>query len=210
LHKNYALESLDKTIEICNYRLKISWRQKVANTIEIDQEKERLTDILSTQYSHNLIAIDEYERLLDFINKTETKKEIEYIKKIIDTNETYSLRATHLTDLNKTENKLPAVFKNRLSRKRDVRTIKIIGGTYELRLHDIDFPNNWLTLKLKIISGEVIMYIPYNTSVENNVRFYGGDTFMNKPVNVNNDEVKNKLVIVGTVMGGNLNIVYEE
>ncbi|MDR2150695.1 MAG: hypothetical protein LBO67_07800 [Spirochaetaceae bacterium] len=187
---------------------------------EIEQEKEKLINILSTQYSHNLIAIDEYERLLDFVNKTETNKEIEYIRKIIDTNETYSLKATHPTDLNKTENKpplkkpqgytMPVVFKNRLSRKRDVKTIKIIGGTYELRLHDIDFPNNWLTLKLKIISGEMIIYIPYNVSVENNVCFYGGDTFMNKPVNVNNDEVKNKLVIAGTVMGGNLYIVYEK
>ncbi|MDR2793032.1 MAG: hypothetical protein LBB61_05125 [Treponema sp.] len=192
----------------------------MANNIEIEQEKERLTGILSTQYSHNLIAIDEYERLLDFVNKTETKKEIEYIKKIIDTNETYALRATHLTGLTKTENKLPAenlqgcnmpvVFKNKLSRKRDVKTIKIIGGTYELRLHDIDFPNNWLTLKLKIINGEVIIYIPYNASVENNVRFYGGDTFMNKPVDVSNDDIKNKLVLVGTVMSGNVYIVYEK
>jgi hypothetical protein len=82
----------------------------MANNIEIEQEKERLTDILSTQYSHNLIAIDEYERLLDFVNK----KEIEYIKKIIDTNETYALRATHLTDLTKTEDKLPAKKSTRL------------------------------------------------------------------------------------------------
>jgi hypothetical protein len=33
---------------------------------------------------------------------------------------------------------------------------------------------------------------------------------MNKPINVNNDEVKNKPVIVGTVIGGNLYIVYEK
>jgi hypothetical protein len=42
----------------------------MANNVEIEQEKDRLTNILSTQYSHDLIAIDEYERLLDFVNKT--------------------------------------------------------------------------------------------------------------------------------------------
>ena len=33
--------------------------------------------------------------MLEFVNKTETNKEIEYIKKIIDTNETYTLKTTN-------------------------------------------------------------------------------------------------------------------
>jgi hypothetical protein len=56
--------------------------KKMAN-IEINLEKERLTNILSTQYSQDLIAIDEYERLLDFVNKTETNKE-EYKLKVFE------------------------------------------------------------------------------------------------------------------------------
>jgi hypothetical protein len=62
------------------YGINVLKRQKMAN-VDIEQEKERLANILSTQYSQSLILIDEYERLLDFVNKTEANKEIEYIRK---------------------------------------------------------------------------------------------------------------------------------
>jgi hypothetical protein len=198
------------------YEINVLRRQKMAN-IDIEQERERLTNILSTQYSQSLIAIDEYERLLDFVNKTETNKEIEYIRKIIDTNETYALKATHIVKSenklqikNQQNNNIPVMFRSKLSKKRDVKEIKFISGTYELRLHDIDFPDNWLTLKLKIISGDIIIYIPYNVSVENSVRFYDGDMIMNNMANISNDEIKNKLVLTGTVMAGHLYIIYEK
>jgi hypothetical protein len=43
---------------------------------DIEYEKNRLTEKLSDHYSRNVITLDEYERLLDYINKIETTKEI--------------------------------------------------------------------------------------------------------------------------------------
>jgi len=43
---------------------------------DIEYEKNRLTEKLSDQYSRNVITLDEYERLLEYINKIETTKEI--------------------------------------------------------------------------------------------------------------------------------------
>jgi hypothetical protein len=43
---------------------------------DIEFEKNRLTEKLSDHYSRNVITLDEYERLLDYINKIETSKEI--------------------------------------------------------------------------------------------------------------------------------------
>jgi len=43
---------------------------------DIEYEKNRLTEKLSDRYSRNVITLDEYERLLDYINKIETTKEI--------------------------------------------------------------------------------------------------------------------------------------
>ncbi|MDR0375452.1 MAG: hypothetical protein LBH85_06975, partial [Treponema sp.] len=53
----------------------------------LDEEKDTLTKKLSEQYSQNIINIDEYERMVDYINKIETGKEISGVKKIIDEND---------------------------------------------------------------------------------------------------------------------------
>jgi hypothetical protein len=174
---------------------------------EIEQEKERLINILSEQYSQDLIAIDEYERLLDFVNKTETNKEVEYIRKIIVTNDTYTLKITNVTNKNH-QNKLLAIFKNWHSKKRNVKKIKSFSGKNELRLLDIDFIENLLTIKLNIFGGDVIIYIANNVAVENSVRSFGGDITINNQIDINNDEIKNKLILIGNVYGGNIHIIY--
>jgi hypothetical protein len=48
-----------------------------------DDEKEKLVRMLSERYSQNIITMEEYERILEYINKIETKKEITIIEKII-------------------------------------------------------------------------------------------------------------------------------
>ncbi|MDR2247352.1 MAG: hypothetical protein LBE17_11900 [Treponema sp.] len=48
-----------------------------------DDEKDTLVKMLSEKYSRNIITIEEYERILEYINKIETKKEINIIEKII-------------------------------------------------------------------------------------------------------------------------------
>lgn len=65
----------------------------------MDEEKDRLTKKLSEQYAHNAITMEEYERILEYINRVETGKEIAIIEKII--------RETAA------ENHAPAVIQNR-------------------------------------------------------------------------------------------------
>jgi hypothetical protein len=188
------------------------WRRQKMPSIEIEREKERLTNILSTQYAQNLIAIDEYERLLDFVNKTETNKEIEYIKKIINTNETYTLKEA--ADRNQLDSQPKINFftmlLNLLMKKKNVKRIKIFSGTYELRLYDIDFIDNKLILKIKNFGGDAFVYVTKNTSVENNIQDYGGKYIVNERINISNSEIKNKLIIKGANFGGNIYIIYEK
>jgi len=54
--------------------------------INLDEEKDKLTQVLSEQYSQNIINMEEYERILEYINKIETGKEISIIQKIIQEN----------------------------------------------------------------------------------------------------------------------------
>lgn len=184
----------------------------MAATIEIGQEKERLTNILSTQYSQSLIAMDEYERLLDFVIKTETNKEIEYIRKIIATNETYALKERTGADKNPPETPRQSFFMaliGLLVKKQRVKKIKIFSGTYELRLHDIDFVENKLILKIKNFSGNAFIYIGKNTVVENNIRIFGGECVINEQLKTGGAEVKNRLIINGSNFSGVIRVICE-
>jgi hypothetical protein len=186
--------------------------QKMAN-IEINLEKERLTNILSTQYAQDLIALDEYERLLDFVNKTETNKEIEYIRKIINTNETYALKENTKDESrldNRPKTNIFTILMNLLPKKKNIKRVKIFSGSYELKLYDIDFIENKLIIKIENFGGDAFFYIARNTVVENNVQNYSGKYSMNERINISNNEIKNKLIIKGANFGGNIHIIYEK
>jgi hypothetical protein len=61
----------------------------------IDEEKDKLEEKLSEQYSQDIITIEEYERILEYLNKIETKKEVNVIEKIMEEN--------NITNANKLE-----------------------------------------------------------------------------------------------------------
>ena len=52
----------------------------------INEEKDRLAQKLSGLYAQNIINVEEYERMLEYINKIETGKEVSIIEKIIQEN----------------------------------------------------------------------------------------------------------------------------
>jgi hypothetical protein len=52
--------------------------------VNIDEEKEKLTRELAEQYSQNMITVEEYEHILEYINKIETKKALSRIGKIVE------------------------------------------------------------------------------------------------------------------------------
>ncbi|MHB9294129.1 hypothetical protein Holit_03255 [Hollandina sp. SP2] len=54
--------------------------------VNIDEERENLIKKLSEHYSQNIINMEEYERILEYLNKIETEREINIIKKIIHEN----------------------------------------------------------------------------------------------------------------------------
>jgi hypothetical protein len=54
--------------------------------VNIDEEKEKLTRELAEQYSQNIITMEEYEHILNYINKIETKKALNRIGKMVERN----------------------------------------------------------------------------------------------------------------------------
>jgi hypothetical protein len=181
----------------------------MAGTAEIEREKERLTGILSTQYAQGLIELDGYERLVEFAGKAETGREIEYLRKIIDTNETYALKKTAVEAVrpeNRPKTGFFAALANLLAKKQNIKKVKLFSGTYELRLHDIDFVENRLTLQIKNFGGDAFIHVSENTAVENSVQVYGGKCVMDGSADAGSAEIKNRLVITGANFGGSIHI----
>jgi hypothetical protein len=97
----------------------------------LDEEKNRLIQELSEQYSQNIINLGEYERVLDYLNKTETRKEINIIEKIINENMTEN---NELSILKNNEVIIPKSNKKHLSmfswRATNVKSINGYGGKF--------------------------------------------------------------------------------
>jgi hypothetical protein len=173
--------------------------------ITIENEKERLVSIFAEQYAKGLIAMDEYERLLDFTGKAETNKEIEYIKKIIDTNNNYTppLPNTPLPVLVPQRRLALFSFKKQAKKK-----VKVFGGTQELRFIESDFVDNRLELTIKLFGGTVNIHIPETVAVENTMRCFGGSFFMDNPTTPGLRMV-NKLILEGKQFGGGIQVLYD-
>jgi hypothetical protein len=99
--------------------------------INIDEEKDKLTQKLSEQYSQNTITMEEYERILEYINKIETGKEISIIQKIIQEN---NVNNNELIVTKNNEISIPKNSENHLSmfswRTSNVEPLNGNGGKY--------------------------------------------------------------------------------
>jgi len=101
--------------------------------INFDDEKSRLTEKSSDLYSTGIISIEEYERLIEYINKIETKKEIAIIDGFI---QGYSADVKHA----------PAREDAPASRK--ISTGKKSGGKEHVALF------SWRTTTLEPVNGK--------------------------------------------------------
>jgi hypothetical protein len=97
----------------------------------LDAEKNRLVKTLSEQYSQNIINVEEYERILEYINKIETKKEINIIEKIIREN---SIENNELTGMQNSTITIPKTNERYLSvfswKTSNVKSINGNGGSF--------------------------------------------------------------------------------
>ena len=49
----------------------------------IEERKEKAIDVLSTSYAKNRLPLEEYERLVEYINKIESERELTVVEKIV-------------------------------------------------------------------------------------------------------------------------------
>jgi len=143
---------------------------------DIEFEKNRLTEKLSDQYSRNVITLDEYERLLDYINKIETTKEISIANNMLQVyrpaeppepepdSSVFDLFKRHT-------NKYDTIFSTRtlnvnLNNERDNK-FSVIFGTNRIIVDNL--PPGKTTLNIECVFGAMEIFIRQNARIINNI-----------------------------------------
>jgi hypothetical protein len=173
------------------------------NIVKIDEEKEKLTKQLSEQYAQNILNIEEYERILEYINKIETKKEINIIKKIIRENNSESTEII----IPKTNEKQLSMFSWRTT---NIKSIHGKGGKYislfgTHRIMVDNLPKGRTIITVDSIFGLTEIIVSKNIKIINKTVPIFAGIFAPNEINKETEELP-ELYITGKAVFGNITI----
>jgi predicted membrane protein len=177
----------------------------------VEEEKEKLTEELSKQYSQNNISLEEYERLIEYVNKIETNKELTIIKKIAEEVNSLTINGNNIKIANK--NYVKNHYTILSSQKIYGSMLNEIGGNIITILGDTriiininDFTQNEIIVNIKTILGDTIIYVPENVMVINKAVPLLGDINIDTRISNSKNVEKTKLIITGKIILGDLTI----
>jgi hypothetical protein len=175
--------------------------------INIEEEKDKLTNTLSDQYSQNIINMEEYERMLEYINKIETTKEVSIIEKIIQENVASNNNELIIPPNNITE-KHVAVFSWRSSNVKPVNNdggkfISIFGTN---RIIIDNLPRGKTIINVNSIFGLTEIIVSKNIRIINKIAPIFSGVFAPNEINREDEELP-ELYIMGQAVFGNVTII---
>jgi hypothetical protein len=178
----------------------------------LDEEKDNLTKKLSEQYSRNIISMEEYERLLEYISKVETKKEIYIVEKIIQES---GIDNNELTVKQNYEITIPKTNDNHLSmfswRTSNIKPMNGNGGKYVSvfganRIIVDDLPKGKTIMNVTSIFGLTEIIVPSkNIKIISKVSPIFSGVFTPNKINKTDEDLP-ELYIVGKAVFGNVTI----
>ncbi|MDR1398502.1 MAG: hypothetical protein LBJ41_01070 [Treponema sp.] len=171
--------------------------------LNIDEERDNLTKKLSEQYSKNIISMEEYERMLEYINKIETKNEISIIEKGIqeNNNEHYEIIVP------KTKEKHVSLFSWRTT---DLEPINGNGGKFTsllgaTRIIVKNLPKGRTVLNVNSIFGLTEIVVSRKIKIINKTETIFAGIFAPNEINKEGEELS-ELYIIGKAVFGNITI----
>jgi hypothetical protein len=177
----------------------------------IDEEKDKLAKALSEQYSKNIITMEEYERILEYINKIETKKEVNIIEKIIQEN---TIGHNELTTGRNNEIVIPKAKEKHLSvfswRTTNVKSINGNGGKFislfgTNRIIVDNLPEGRTVINVNSVFGLIEIIVSKKIKIINTATPIFSGIFSPNEINRENENLP-ELYIVGKAIFGNITI----
>jgi len=175
----------------------------------IEDEKNRLTVKLSDQYSRNVITLDEYERLLDYINKIETTKEISIANNMLQVYKPAESpepdNVTGIFDFFKGQ-RYDTIFSNRTvnveSKNGNGGKFSVVFGTNKIIVANL--PPGKTVINIECVFGSIEILLCQNVKITNSINpvFSNVDILHDRYV----DEYIPELHVKGEVVFGNVTI----
>jgi hypothetical protein len=176
-----------------------------------DDEKEKLIKMLSEKYSQNIITMEEYERILEYINKIETKKEISIIEKVIlenvvNENELATITRNEATT-SETKEKHLSIFSWRTT---NIKPINGNGGKFTScfganRIILENLPKGRTVLNVNSIFGLTEVIITQDIKIINKAIPIFSGIFTPNKINGSDQELP-ELCIIGKSIFGNITV----
>jgi hypothetical protein len=174
----------------------------------LDEEKNKLTTELSEQYSQSIINMEEYERILEYINKIETTKEVNIIEKIIQENTVENNNDKLIIPQNNVTEKHLAIFSWRSS---NIKPLNSDGGKYisifgTNRIIIDNLPKGRTVINVNSIFGLTEIVVSKNIKIINQTIPIFAGIFAPNEINQENEELP-ELYIMGKAIFGNITII---
>jgi len=177
--------------------------------VSLEEEKDILTQNLSEQYSQNIINLEEYERILEYINKVETKNELNIIKKIILENNIGKKELSIIQNnlLSEAKDKHLSLFSWKTS---NLKSLNGYGGKYTSlfgtnRIIVDNLPEGRTVLNVNSIFGLTEIIVPNEVKIINKAIPIFAGIFAPNEVNEDGNKLP-ELYILGKAIFGNITI----
>jgi hypothetical protein len=143
-------------------------------TALIESRKNHAIETLSSQYAKNYLPLDEYERLVEYIHKTESERELRIVERIV--RESHLFGGAERPPLSEApqEDEPRSSFAilsqtriggDRLQQGHGI--ISLLGG-HEIVIEEGDLPPGRTKVNVTAILGEVVFRVPDNIGIRLN------------------------------------------
>jgi hypothetical protein len=188
----------------------------------IEERKEKAIESLSDSYAKNRLPLEEYERLVEYISKIESERELVVVEKIV---------AEHSADYERSKTPVyeyededdddepdysrhhhPAnnvsifssrTFSGRLKPGSDLVTIL---GSASVKVRKADLAKRQTVFNVTTILGDSVIYVESGIQVKNKIIPILGDASVNNKVDKQAQPGGPELVITGLTLLGSLSV----
>jgi hypothetical protein len=170
--------------------------------VNVTEEKEKLTNALTEQYSKSVISLNDYESMIDQVTKADSVKDLRNVQKQLDENR-------ELTLYDDDDHEHLTVFSwrnvNAQSINGNAGNFTSVFGTTQIKINNLPAGNT--TLKIKAVFGLIEIFVPKNIKIVNKITPVFSGIFA--PDNDGHDEHDDKPVlnITGKSIFGNVTII---
>jgi hypothetical protein len=182
----------------------------------LEKRKTLAVENLSVQFSHNNLPMAEYERLVEYINKTESEREMAIIERIVDESALYAgdepapLRDAALPgDWNRTKFHFSLLSSRKVAgeslSRRHCSFVNILGSTV-IDIAEGDLPRGRTEVDILNLLGETKIIVPPGLAVIVKTIPIAGAVFMGRGLETRPDAGGRELVVTGAVLLGNISV----